>query len=102
MFVVPLVHLVFQQGNVIEANTVAHTKRMCSEVYGHPKTYEQWQRLLDTEDVLIMTGQIFLSALSHSLITISQVYFLTSLSDLRSIFSSLTNVTMRNAMTHMH
>jgi endoribonuclease Dicer len=71
--VVPLVHLVFQQGNVIEANTVAHTKRMCSEVYGHPKTWEQWQRLFDTEDVLIMTGQIFLSALSHSLITIGQV-----------------------------
>lgn len=73
---VPLVHLVFQQGNVIEANTVAHTKRMCSEVYGHPKTWDQWQRLLDTEDVLIMTAQIFLSALSHSLITISQVIFL--------------------------
>ena len=64
----------FQQGNVIEANTVARTKRMCSEVYGHPKSWEQWQRLLDTEDVLIMTAQIFLSALSHSLITIGQVY----------------------------
>lgn len=74
MFVVPLVHLVFQQGNVIEANTVAHVKRMCSEVYGHPKSWEQWQRLFDTEDVLIMTAQIFLSALSHSLISISQVY----------------------------
>lgn len=70
---VPLVHLVFQQGNVIEANTVARTKRMCSEVYGHPKTWEQWQRLFDIEDVLIMTGQIFLSALSHSLIAIGQV-----------------------------
>jgi endoribonuclease Dicer len=65
---------VFQQGNVIEANTVAHVKRMCSEVYGHPKSWEQWQRLFDTEDVLIMTAQIFLSALSHSLISISQVY----------------------------
>jgi len=74
VFVVPLVHLVFQQGNVIEANTVAHVKRMCSEVYGHPKSWEQWQRLFDTEDVLIMTAQIFLSALSHSLISISQVY----------------------------
>ena len=73
VFVVPLVHLVFQQGNVIEANTVAHTKRMCLEVYGHPKTWEQWQRLFETEDVLIMTAQIFLSALGHSLITISQV-----------------------------
>jgi len=65
VFVVPLVHLVFQQGNVIEANTVAHVKRMCSEVYGHPKSWEQWQRLFDTEDVLIMTAQIFLSALSQ-------------------------------------
>jgi hypothetical protein len=73
VFVVPLVHLVFQQGNVIEANTVAHTKRMCSEVYGHPKTWEQWQRLLETEDVLIMTAQIFLSALGHSLISMKQV-----------------------------
>ena len=76
MFVVPLVHLVFQQGNVIEANTIAHTKRMCSEVYGHPKSYERWQRLLDSDDVLVMTAQIFLSALSHSLITISQVLLL--------------------------
>ena len=76
MFVVPLVHLVFQQGNVIDANTIAHTKRMCSEVYGHPKSYEQWQRLLDSDDVLVMTAQIFLSALSHSLITISQVLLL--------------------------
>jgi len=73
VFLVPLVHLVFQQGNVIEANTVARTKRMCSEVYGHPKTWEHWQTLLENEDVLIMTAQIFLSALSHSLITISQV-----------------------------
>jgi endoribonuclease Dicer len=73
VFVVPLVHLVFQQGNVIEANTVARVKRMCSEVYGHPKTYEQWQCLFDTDDVLVMTAQIFLSALNHSLITISQV-----------------------------
>jgi len=73
VFVVPLVHLVFQQGNVIEANSSARTTRMCSEVYGHPKNYEQWSRLLDTNDVLVMTAQIFLSALSHSLITISQV-----------------------------
>jgi hypothetical protein len=64
---------VFQQGNVIEANTSARTKRMCSEVYSHPKSYEQWCRLFETDDVLVMTAQIFLSALSHSLITISQV-----------------------------
>ena len=75
---------------------------MCSEVYGHPKTWEQWQRLFDTEDVLIMTGQIFLSALSHSLITISQVRSLDEVSYSRSIYSFLTNVTMQNEMTHMH
>jgi len=73
VFVVPLVHLVFQQGNVIEANTVANAKRICSEIYGQPKTFEQWQELLNTQDVIVVTAQIFLSALSHSLITISQV-----------------------------
>jgi len=55
---------------------------MCSEVYGHPKSWEQWQRLFESDDVLIMTAQIFLSALSHSLITISQVTSLLILSDL--------------------
>jgi len=54
---------------------------MCSEVYGHPKSWEQWQRLFESDDVLIMTAQIFLSALSHSLITISQVTSLLILSD---------------------
>ena len=98
----PLVHLVFQQANVIEANTVARTKRMCSEVYGHPKTYEQWQRLLEMEDVLIMTAQIFLSALSHSLITISQVSPSASYLMARLTSSFSTSAITPNAMTLMH
>src|SRR5271168_2486572 len=89
VFIVPLVHLVFQQGNVIEANSTARVKRMCSEVYGHPKSWEQWQRLFDSDDVLIMTAQIFLSALSHSLITISQVTFLLIPSDVTDQSSHL-------------
>ena len=62
---------------------------MCSEVYGHPKSWEQWQRLFESDDVLIMTAQIFLSALSHSLITISQVTSLLILSDLADQSSHL-------------
>ncbi|KAK7258405.1 hypothetical protein RIF29_23980 [Crotalaria pallida] len=76
VFLVPKVPLVYQQAEVIRERTGYQVGHYCGEMGQDFWDARRWQREFDTKHVLVMTAQILLNILRHSIIKMEGINLL--------------------------
>ncbi|KAH6555158.1 hypothetical protein KP509_1Z277300, partial [Ceratopteris richardii] len=76
VFLVPKVPLVYQQAEVIRESTGFHVGHYCGEMGQDFWDSRRWNREFETKDVLVMTAQILLNILRHSIVKMSYIHLL--------------------------
>ncbi|KAL5795899.1 hypothetical protein ACOSQ2_000719 [Xanthoceras sorbifolium] len=76
VFLVPKVPLVYQQAEVIRERTGYVVGHYCGEMGQDFWDAQRWQREFDTKQVLVMTAQILLNILRHSIIKMEAINLL--------------------------
>ncbi|KAK4267099.1 hypothetical protein QN277_023932 [Acacia crassicarpa] len=76
VFLVPKVPLVYQQAEVIRERTGYQVGHYCGEMGQDFWDARRWQREFDTKQVLVMTAQILLNILRHSIIKMETINLL--------------------------
>ncbi|KAI9180947.1 hypothetical protein LWI28_009608 [Acer negundo] len=76
VFLVPKVPLVYQQAEVIRERTGFIVGHYCGEMGQDFWDAQRWQREFDTKQVLVMTAQILLNILRHSIIKMEAINLL--------------------------
>ncbi|OIW21387.1 hypothetical protein TanjilG_02532 [Lupinus angustifolius] len=76
VFLVPKVPLVYQQAEVIRERTGYHVGHYCGEMGQDFWDARRWQREFDSKHVLVMTAQILLNILRHSIIKMEGINLL--------------------------
>ncbi|XP_027353057.1 endoribonuclease Dicer homolog 1 [Abrus precatorius] len=76
VFLVPKVPLVYQQAEVIRERTGYQVGHYCGEMGQDFWDARRWQREFDTKHVLVMTAQILLNILRHSIIKMESINLL--------------------------
>ena len=72
-FLVDRVHLVFQQASVIRANCDARVKELCGDMNVDAWKADRWTEIWDTNDICVLTAQIFLDNLQSGFLTLDRV-----------------------------
>lgn len=73
VFLVPKVPLVYQQAEVIRDRTGYQVGHYCGEMGKNFWDLRRWQREFETRQVLVMTAQILLNILRHSIIKMEAI-----------------------------
>ncbi|CAN0889253.1 Endoribonuclease Dicer homolog 1 [Linum grandiflorum] len=76
VFLVPKVPLVYQQAEVIRERTGFQVGHFCGEMGHDFWDTRRWQREFETKQVLVMTAQILLNILRHSIIKMESISLL--------------------------
>lgn len=76
VFLVPKVPLVYQQAEVIRESTGYQVGHYCGEMGQDFWDTRRWQREFETKQVLVMTAQILLNILRHSIIKMEAINLL--------------------------
>ncbi|KAM0858796.1 hypothetical protein ACQ4PT_047614 [Festuca glaucescens] len=76
VFLVPKVPLVYQQAEVIRDRTGYRVGHYCGEMGQDFWDSRKWQREFDSKQVLVMTAQILLNILRHSIIKMDAIHLL--------------------------
>ncbi|KAF5743870.1 endoribonuclease Dicer 1 [Tripterygium wilfordii] len=76
VFLVPKVPLVYQQADVIREQTGYQVGHYCGEMGQDFWDARRWQREFETKQVLVMTAQILLNILRHSIIKMEAINLL--------------------------
>ncbi|XAR62909.1 Ribonuclease III [Bertholletia excelsa] len=76
VFLVPKVPLVYQQAEVIRERTGYQVGHYCGEMGQDFWDARRWQREFETKQVLVMTAQILLNILRHSIIKMDAINLL--------------------------
>ncbi|GLU00901.1 hypothetical protein SLE2022_182370 [Rubroshorea leprosula] len=76
VFLVPKVPLVYQQAEVIRERTGFQVGHYCGEMGQDFWDARRWQREFETKQVLVMTAQILLNILRHSIIRMEAINLL--------------------------
>ncbi|KAF7813944.1 endoribonuclease Dicer-like protein 1 [Senna tora] len=76
VFLVPKVPLVYQQAEVIRERTGYQVGHYCGEMGQDFWDARRWQREFETKQVLVMTAQILLNILRHSIIKMETINLL--------------------------
>nr|XP_016481139.1 PREDICTED: endoribonuclease Dicer homolog 1 [Nicotiana tabacum] len=76
VFLVPKVPLVYQQAEVIREQTGYQVGHYCGEMGQDFWDARRWQREFETKQVLVMTAQILLNILRHSIIKMEAINLL--------------------------
>ncbi|CAI0469829.1 unnamed protein product [Linum tenue] len=76
VFLVPKVPLVYQQAEVIRERTGFQVGHYCGEMGQDFWDTRRWQREFETKQVLVMTAQILLNILRHSIIKMEAINLL--------------------------
>lgn len=76
VFLVPKVPLVYQQSGVIAHDTYCKVGSYCGEMGQDFWDARRWQQDFETKDVLVMTAQILLNILRHSIIKMESIHLL--------------------------
>lgn len=76
VFLVPKVPLVYQQAEVIREQTGYQVGHYCGEMGQDFWDARRWQREFETKQVLVMTAQILLNILRHSIIRMEAIHLL--------------------------
>ncbi|XP_050385155.1 endoribonuclease Dicer homolog 1 [Argentina anserina] len=76
VFLVPKVPLVYQQAEVIRERTGLQVGHYCGEMGQDFWDTRRWQHEFDTKQVLVMTAQILLNILRHSIIKMESINLL--------------------------
>lgn len=76
VFLVPKVPLVYQQAEVIREQTSYQVGHYCGEMGQDFWDARRWQREFETKQVLVMTAQILLNILRHSIIKMEAINLL--------------------------
>lgn len=76
LFLVPKVPLVYQQAEVIREQTGYQVGHYCGEMGQDFWDSRRWQREFETKQVLVMTAQILLNILRHSIIKMEAINLL--------------------------
>ncbi|KAJ7963397.1 Dicer [Quillaja saponaria] len=76
IFLVPKVPLVYQQAEVIRERTGYQVGHYCGEMGQDFWDARRWQREFETKQVLVMTAQILLNILRHSIIKMEAINLL--------------------------
>ncbi|CAN6589034.1 unnamed protein product [Malus baccata var. baccata] len=76
VFLVPKVPLVYQQAEVIRERTGFQVGHYCGEMGQDFWDTRRWQHEFDTKQVLVMTAQILLNILRHSIIKMESINLL--------------------------
>uniref|UniRef100_A0A1D1Y7Y1 Endoribonuclease Dicer homolog 1 n=1 Tax=Anthurium amnicola TaxID=1678845 RepID=A0A1D1Y7Y1_9ARAE len=76
IFLVPKVPLVYQQAEVIRERTGYNVGHYCGEMGQDFWDTRRWQREFETRQVLVMTAQILLNILRHSIIKMEAIHLL--------------------------
>ncbi|KAG9131479.1 hypothetical protein Leryth_015296 [Lithospermum erythrorhizon] len=76
VFLVPKVALVYQQAEVIRERTGYQVGHYCGEMGQDFWDARRWQREFETKQVLVMTAQILLNILRHSIIKMEAINLL--------------------------
>ncbi|XBH58778.1 hypothetical protein VPH35_080155 [Triticum aestivum] len=76
VFLVPKVPLVYQQAEVIRERTGYRVGHYCGEMGQDFWDARKWQREFDSKQVLVMTAQILLNILRHSIIKMDAIHLL--------------------------
>lgn len=76
VFLVPKVPLVYQQAEVIRETTGFQVGHYCGEMGQDFWDARRWHREFETKDVLVMTAQILLNILRHSIVKMDSIHLL--------------------------
>ncbi|KAF8112966.1 hypothetical protein N665_0058s0065 [Sinapis alba] len=76
VFLVPKVPLVYQQAEVIRNQTCFQVGHYCGEMGQDFWDARRWQREFESKQVLVMTAQILLNILRHSIIRMEAIHLL--------------------------
>nr|ASZ84523.1 putative abnormal suspensor 1 [Juniperus phoenicea] len=76
IFLVPKVPLVYQQAEVIRKQTGFNVGHYCGEMGQDFWDARRWQREFESREVLVMTAQILLNILRHSIIKMEAIHLL--------------------------
>nr|CAB3497246.1 unnamed protein product [Digitaria exilis] len=76
IFLVPKVPLVYQQAEVIRERTGYRVGHYCGEMGQDFWDSRKWQREFESKQVLVMTAQILLNILRHSIIKMDAIHLL--------------------------
>nr|XP_010934025.1 endoribonuclease Dicer homolog 1 [Elaeis guineensis] len=76
IFLVPKVPLVYQQAEVIRERTRYRVGHYCGEMGQDFWDARRWQREFESKQVLVMTAQILLNILRHSIIKMEAIHLL--------------------------
>ncbi|XP_043712784.1 endoribonuclease Dicer homolog 1 [Telopea speciosissima] len=76
IFLVPKVPLVYQQAEVIRERTGYKVGHFCGEMGQDFWDARRWQREFESKQVLVMTAQILLNILRHSIIKMEAIHLL--------------------------
>ncbi|XP_062209665.1 endoribonuclease Dicer homolog 1 [Phragmites australis] len=76
IFLVPKVPLVYQQAEVIRERTGYRVGHYCGEMGQDFWDARKWQREFESKQVLVMTAQILLNILRHSIIKMDSIHLL--------------------------
>ncbi|KAM0946851.1 hypothetical protein DsansV1_C08g0079921 [Dioscorea sansibarensis] len=76
IFLVPKVPLVYQQAEVIRERTGYRVGHYCGEMGQDFWDARRWQREFESKQVLVMTAQILLNILRHSIIKMDAIHLL--------------------------
>ncbi|KAL8138311.1 hypothetical protein V2J09_004312 [Rumex salicifolius] len=76
VFLVPKVPLVYQQAEVIREQTGFSVGHYCGEMGQDFWDARRWQREFETKQALVMTAQILLNILRHSIIKMESIHLL--------------------------
>ncbi|ONL93108.1 dicer-like 101 [Zea mays] len=76
VFLVPKVPLVYQQAEVIRERTGYRVGHYCGEMGQDFWDSRKWQREFESKQVLVMTAQILLNILRHSIIKMDAIHLL--------------------------
>ncbi|OAE22766.1 hypothetical protein AXG93_2035s1500 [Marchantia polymorpha subsp. ruderalis] len=76
VFLVPKVPLVYQQAEVIRDRTGYEVGHYCGEMGQDFWDARRWQREFESKDVLVMTAQILLNILRHSIVRMEAIHLL--------------------------
>ncbi|XP_073001675.1 endoribonuclease Dicer homolog 1 [Typha latifolia] len=76
IFLVPKVPLVYQQAEVIRERTGYRVGHYCGEMGQDFWDARRWQREFESKQVLVMTAQILLNILRHSIIKMEAIHLL--------------------------
>ncbi|CAN6483899.1 unnamed protein product [Victoria cruziana] len=76
IFLVPKVPLVYQQAEVIREGTGYNVGHYCGEMGQDFWDARRWQREFESKQVLVMTAQILLNILRHSIIRMEAIHLL--------------------------